>query len=33
MDNIKGGIWVEFPDGTIVWVPDDEGNEDPTIMW
>lgn len=34
MGNIKGGYWVILSDGTIAWVPDEEeGGEEPTIMW
>lgn len=34
MDNIKGGFWYTLPDGTRIWIEyDDEGSEDPFIMW
>lgn len=33
MDNIKGGRWITLPNGVDIWVDDDEGGEEPTIMW
>lgn len=33
MSLIEGGIWVQLPDGTIIWVPDDETDEEPPFLW
>lgn len=32
MENIMGGEWYYLPDGTKVYLPDDEGDDDDIIF-